>query len=102
VTGQQRGREIFRNPPTLFSTSSPKLKSLHAEGALSNPKLAELDRLSTELLIGSLALSERSSLKVRADGTILDGHHRIVILRRRGVDVDRLPREIVIPTNFEN
>jgi hypothetical protein len=34
-------------------------------------------------------------LKVRPDGTILDGHHRIMILRDRGVDVNELPREIV-------
>jgi len=29
------------------------------------------------------------------DGTIIDGRHRIHILRQRGVDVDELPREIV-------
>jgi len=27
------------------------------------------------------------------DGTMMDGHHRILILRERGVAVDDLPRE---------
>jgi hypothetical protein len=35
------------------------------------------------------------ALKTRPDGTMVDGHHRIKILRERGVDVDYLPREIV-------
>jgi len=29
-----------------------------------------------------------------ADGTMLEGHHRIHVLRGRGVDVDALPRQI--------
>jgi hypothetical protein len=31
-----------------------------------------------------------------SDGTILDGHHRIKILKSRGVNVDVLPREIIV------
>jgi hypothetical protein len=38
---------------------------------------------------------EEGCLKTRPDGTILDGHHRICILRRRGVNVDGLPRDII-------
>lgn len=34
------------------------------------------------------------------DGTILDGNHRIHVLRKRGVDVDGLPREIVARTDL--
>jgi len=48
------------------------------------------------LLTSSLLPGVRDSLKVRPDGTILDGHHRIRVLRDRGVDVDALPREIII------
>ena len=29
------------------------------------------------------------------DGTVLDGHHRIVVLRERDVSVDALPREVL-------
>jgi ParB-like chromosome segregation protein Spo0J len=73
----------------------PKLKSLHAEGHLSLPKLATFRKLTTEELIESLRPGAVGALKVRPDGTVLDGHHRVCILRERGVDVDLLPREIL-------
>jgi hypothetical protein len=53
------------------------------------------DRLSTVELIESLALGKPGALKARPDGTVLDGHHRIVVLRERGVSVDAHPREVV-------
>lgn len=52
-------------------------------------------KMSTQELIASLLPGKPGALKVRPDGTILDGHHRIMILRDRGVDVNELPREIV-------
>ena len=69
------------------------LKPLHAEGSLSQPKLTAFRKLSTEDLIGSLRPGETGALKVKPDGTIMDGHHRVYVLRERGVDVDALPRE---------
>jgi len=47
----------------------------------------------------SLAPGEPGSLKVRDDGTVLDGHHRVAILRERGIDVDKLPREVLSKTD---
>jgi len=41
------------------------------------------------VLLASLALGEEGCLKTRRDGTILDGHHRIHVLRSRGIDVDK-------------
>jgi hypothetical protein len=73
----------------------PKLRSLHQSSSLSRAKLTELDRLPTEVLVRSLQPGERDSPKVRPDGTILDGHHRVHLLRLRGIDVDVLPRELV-------
>jgi len=73
----------------------PPLKALHAKSLLSPVKLSQLELLSTDALIASLLPGQRDSLKTRPDGTIIDGHHRIDILRERGVDVDALPREIV-------
>jgi hypothetical protein len=62
-----------------------------------NPaKLAKMDRLSTEELQASLVPPLEGCLKTREDGTILDGHHRISVLRNRGVDVDSLPRDVVV------
>ena len=71
------------------------LKSLHLEGSLNAGKLAKFERLSTDALLASLVPGLEGCLKTRPDGTILDGHHRIHILRRRGVDVDGLPRDVV-------
>jgi hypothetical protein len=71
------------------------LKSLHPASSLSQPKLATLSRLSIEELVRSLRPGEPGALKVKSDGTIMDGHHRVYLLRERGVDVDGLPRELL-------
>jgi hypothetical protein len=60
-----------------------------------------LDCLTTEQLSATLFPGPRDCLKVRPDGTILDGHHRIYILRRRGIDVNALPREIIVRTGID-
>ena len=75
--------------------AQPPLRSLHAEADLSRVKLEQFRRLSTAELIESLALGRPGALKARPDGTLLDGHHRIVVLRERSVSVDTLPREVV-------
>lgn len=74
----------------------PPLKSLHPDSSLNAVKLAQMSRLSTEVLLASLLSGDQHSLKTRPDGTILEGHHRIHILRQRGVDVDSLPRDVVV------
>lgn len=76
------------------SKKFPPLKPLHSDESLKPLKLAKFETLTTEVLIASLA-EEEGRLKCRPDGTILDGHHRIYVLRRRGVDVDNLPRDII-------
>jgi hypothetical protein len=73
----------------------PPLKPLHAESTLIQSKLDYFSHLSTDDLTLSLQVGRPSALKARPDGTILDGHHRIAVLRSRGVDVDSLPREII-------
>jgi hypothetical protein len=71
------------------------LKSLHPDALLNASKLAKMERDTSESLVNSLAPNQRDSLKARPDGTILDGHHRVYVLRKRGVAVDELPREII-------
>jgi ParB-like chromosome segregation protein Spo0J len=75
------------------------LQPLHSATSLIQSKLNQFDRVSTDDLLASLLPSQQGSLKVRPDGTILDGHHRIAILRSRGIDVDHLPREIITKSN---
>ncbi|HEY7311222.1 MAG TPA: hypothetical protein VH643_17810 [Gemmataceae bacterium] len=71
------------------------LVPLHPDSSLSPAKLEQYAKASTEVLVDSLRPGQAGSLKVRPDGTMVDGHHRIKLLRDRGVDVDSLPREIV-------
>ncbi len=73
----------------------PPLKSLHPDSSLSPLKLEQFSKLSNEQIIESLKVGQANSLKARPDGTLIEGHHRIKVLRDRSVDVDSLPREIV-------
>ena len=72
-----------------------KLRLLHSESTLVRAKLEQFRRLSSDLLKSSLVPGEPGALKVRSDGTVLDGHHRLCVLMERGEDINRLPREII-------
>jgi ParB-like chromosome segregation protein Spo0J len=73
----------------------PPLQALHPEGSLSHAKLLQYSKLSTQELIDSLQPGQPGALKVRPDGTVIDGHHRLKILYDRGIDIDALPRDIL-------
>jgi hypothetical protein len=81
--------------------AQPPLRLLHSEAILSNVKLDKFRRLSTADLIESLRPGAPGGLKTRPDGTVLDGHHRIVVLREWGVVVDALAREVLPPESRE-
>jgi hypothetical protein len=70
------------------------LRSLHPESSLSLAKIAQYSKLSNQELIDPLKLGQPGAPKVRPDGTVVGGHHRIKILRDRGIDIEVLPREI--------
>ena len=72
----------------------PPLRPLHRDESLKKVKLAQFERLNDEDLLRSLEPGQSNCLKVRPDGTILEGHHRVRVLRARGIDVDALPRQI--------
>jgi hypothetical protein len=73
--------------------ADPPLQFLHAAAVLSQAKLGQFRALATDRLIESLRPGQPAALKARADGTVLEGHHRLAVLRERGVDIDTLPRE---------
>jgi len=78
----------------------PPLRLLHPHSSLSKVKIALFETLTTEQLLITLVPGTRDCLKARADGTVLDGHHRLVVLDGRGIDIHELPREIVSKTGF--
>ena len=79
----------------MESSRKPNLQFLHSGDAMSPVKLESFRRLLTETIKSSLHPGQPSSLKVRPDGTVLDGHHRPSILLERGEDIHQLPREIM-------
>ena len=84
-----------RESDAVPTSNQPPLSPLHSNSSLIELKLDKYGKLTDQELIGSLKPGQQGSLKVRPDGTIVDGHHRIKILRDRGIDVDSLPREII-------
>jgi hypothetical protein len=78
-----------------MDTGHQPLKPLHPDTSLSAAKLNRLRKVCSEALIASLRPGQPGALKSRPDGTILDGHHRVRVLMERGVDVQKLPREVV-------
>jgi len=76
----------------------PPLIPLHADDRLVGSKLDAYRKPATDVLVASLRPGNVGALKARPDGTLLDGHHRLKVLRERGIDVNTLPRE-VIPKN---
>lgn len=75
--------------------TNPPLKSLHPDSSLSQVKLTQFSKLSTDDLLDSLRPGSPGALKTRPDGTVIEGHHRLAVLRDRGVDIEALPREII-------
>ena len=73
----------------------PPLKLLHSDDDLIQIKIEQYEKLSTQVLLDSLKPGQEGALKARPDGTVIDGHHRLIILRGRGIEINDLPREII-------
>jgi ParB-like chromosome segregation protein Spo0J len=78
------------------------LKFLHPAESLNEVKLMQIENLTTDEIVQTLRTGVPACLKARADGTVLDGHHRLHILRARGIDIDALPREIVTRRDIDD
>ena len=73
----------------------PPLRPLHSETLIIQLKLDKFNALETRVLVESLRPGMAGALNTRPDGTMLDGHHRIAVLKMRGLAVDTLPREVI-------
>lgn len=74
----------------------PPLQFLHTEDRLIRLKLEYLEKLTTEQIIDSLSPGREGALKTRPDGTVIDGHHRLFILQKRGFAINQLPRDVIM------
>jgi predicted protein tyrosine phosphatase len=92
---------IFRRRPNRKAvfTGLRHLKPLHS--SLIQSELDAFHKMGTDDLRRTLAPGQPNCLKARPDATILDGHHRVHVLRTRAEDVDSLPREVVPKTFSE-
>lgn len=90
-----RSNDAERDGICVARSQEPELQFLHAQNTLNRAKLETFRRLPTDELVSSLAPGGAGALKVRPDGTVLDGHHRLRVLLERGIDIDCLPREII-------
>ena len=75
----------------------PSVRFLHSEAILSQVKLEQFRAIATAEIAESLRPGQPGALRTKADGTVLEGHHRLVVLRERGVDINALPREVLPP-----
>jgi RHS repeat-associated protein len=71
------------------------LKLIHSPETLSKTILEGLRKKSTQEIIETLKPGAEEALRVRPDGRVMNGNHRITVLMERGVNVNALPREIV-------
>ncbi|MDJ0386178.1 polymorphic toxin-type HINT domain-containing protein [Streptomyces sp. G-G2] len=81
--------------PVLVHNSGgcPSLKSLHPDSSLDKSSLDFWHKQDSEDIAFSLRPGRDESLKVKPDGTIMNGNTRVAVLRSRGYDVDSLPRD---------
>jgi hypothetical protein len=82
------GKWLVHNCPRA---ELPPLRPLHSLDNLTN--LDYWRSRSTDEIIDSLKPGSPEALRVKSDGTIMNGNTRVQALRERGYDVDSLPRE---------
>lgn len=79
----------------MNQTERPPLRRLHPDQTILSGNRSSHNywaTRSTQEIIDSLGAGQPEPLMVKADGTVMQGNTRIMILQQRGVDVDLLPR----------
>jgi hypothetical protein len=63
---------------------------LHPHGSLKPSIIEGIRKQSTEQIVNDLKRVGPNQLKLRPDGTVLDGNHRVKVLEERGFDTSTL------------
>jgi RHS repeat-associated protein len=101
-------QDIFTGPPTVCVGSDCRntwnvagLQRLHSEATIRQSNSASYDywsKKSTQEIIDSLkADSPYGELTINANGTVMDGNTRILVLEQRGVNIGELPFNMLEP-----
>jgi hypothetical protein len=88
-------RAIIVRRPKSTSLSIPAELAARATFLARLHRERKVDKWVERIVRERLRPGQPSALKARVDGTVLEGHHRLAVLRERGVDIDTLPRELV-------
>ena len=79
---------------------NPPLQRIHSDQTLetgtSHIALEYWRKQPPPAIVRSLQPGNTEALKVKPDGRIMDGNTRIKVLEERGVDVNSLPREVLL------
>jgi RHS repeat-associated protein len=85
---------IDEGMPFSIGAKGPPLRTIH-KMSLKQSSLSFWRGKSTAEIVDSLKPGVKEPLIVKPDGRVMQGNHRIEVLRERGFDVDSLPREIL-------
>lgn len=69
----------------------PPLRLMHSRSSLLEYKLVDFRKLTTGEILRTFE-SGPERLFALSDGTVMNGHHRLVVLLERGFDINLLPR----------
>jgi hypothetical protein len=83
----------------LGISGAPPLRKLHPDSSLSPSSLSYWRGKPTNEIIESLMPGKSQPLRVKPDGTVMDGNTRLKVLEERGIDINSLPREMFRPRN---
>jgi len=75
--------------------ANPRLRRLHSDRTIelsNHSSFVYWSSRSTSEIIDSLASGSHEPLIVKRDGTVMQGNTRVMILERRGFDVESLQR----------
>lgn len=74
----------------MAKKTSTRLKRLHNDQSLVESKLVKFRKLSTDVIIESLRTDGPGRLRIKPDGTIMEGNHRVKVLEEREYPIDSL------------
>jgi RHS repeat-associated protein len=84
----------FSQQQLLQARQFPQLRFLHGRELLEqNSNINSIRKMSTQEIIDSPKPGQPGSLKVKLNGTVMDGNTRVRVLEERGVDINNLPRD---------
>jgi hypothetical protein len=81
---------LYKILATPIRPKPPDLKTMHTDRALDKRSLEYWRKQPSEEIVKSLQTPGNERLRIRPDGTVLQGNHRVKVLLERGYDTSKL------------